>query len=301
MSSRIPSEILQDIFKYLTEDKNVAKHLKHKELYKCLFVNKFCDELNKNFNPVNKLKIICCTDEDNEGLFRFIMGLKKSECLKIQGSFMNLPKIAEALRNNLRLTSYSLIKLHIQGNIFLIIPVNLNQLANIIQNINGSLESLHLSWHHEIDSENGPTLFKNIARNCPELKELYTSVSILSIQIIPEIILSCYNLTHITIILNTLDGLLDVSQDLSKILPKIGMVISSSKLKSFTLALYHLGCNIDVFKEFFNYLYQNNIKNFKFNVFHRTSYKYRNEIKEFIIKYVNLGILHPNPVNHWIK
>ncbi|GBB87710.1 hypothetical protein RclHR1_01420013 [Rhizophagus clarus] len=263
------------------------------ELFECysnISINVYSDELNKNFNPVNKLKIICCTDEDNEGLFRFIMGLKKSECLKIQGSFMNLPKIAEALRNNLRLPK-----------IFLIIPVNLNQLANIIQNINGSLESLHLSWHHEIDSENGPTLFKNIARNCPELKELYTSVSILSIQIIPEIILSCYNLTHITIILNTLDGLLDVSQDLSKILPKIGMVISSSKLKSFTLALYHLGCNIDVFKEFFNYLYQNNIKNFKFNVFHRTSYKYRNEIKEFIIKYVNLGILHPNPVNHWIK
>src|ERR1043165_7837549 len=41
MSSYVPPEILQTIFKYLVKDKNVAKHLKHKGLYKCLFVNKF--------------------------------------------------------------------------------------------------------------------------------------------------------------------------------------------------------------------------------------------------------------------
>src|ERR1044071_2784028 len=41
MSSYVPQEILQPIFKYLFKDKNVAKHLKHKGLYKCLFVNKF--------------------------------------------------------------------------------------------------------------------------------------------------------------------------------------------------------------------------------------------------------------------
>ena len=109
------------------------------------------------------------------------------------------------------------------------IQINLNQLANIFQSVNHSLETLHLSWHHEADSEKGPTSFKSIAQNCPNLKVLYTSVFVLSMQIIPEIPLSCQHLVHVTIILNTLDGSLDVSQDLGEILPKIGIVVSSPK------------------------------------------------------------------------
>ncbi|GBB87711.1 hypothetical protein RclHR1_01420014 [Rhizophagus clarus] len=86
MSSRIPSEILQDIFKYLTEDKNVAKHLKHKELYKCLFVNKFwCanaiiilwkNPINQEINPKSLITTyISCLNEESK------MILQKNEII----------------------------------------------------------------------------------------------------------------------------------------------------------------------------------------------------------------------------
>ena len=81
------------------------------------------------------------------------------------------------------------------------------------------METLHLSWHHEADSESDPALFKSIAPNCPYLKVLYTMFTIwLMLQFI----------------LNTLDSLLDVSFSQTK------------------LVLYHLVCNVNVFNEFLN-------------------------------------------------
>ncbi|CAI2171314.1 2323_t:CDS:2 [Funneliformis geosporum] len=246
------------------------------------------DDLRKVFTSVDKLKVICSLGEDNEGLSRFIMDLKELKYLKIQGTFMNLPKTTEALRNTLKVTNYSLIKLRIHGDVS--IPMEVFKDCKKIK----TLKII------EVDSENGPALFKNIAQNCPNLKELNTSVFILSMQMIPEVLLSCHHLTNIRIILNTLDGLLDVSQDLSAIIPRIGMVISSPRLKSFTLALYHLDCNVTVFKEFFKCLRQNNIKNLEFNVFHRTSYKYKRDIREIIRTYIDWGILHVDSAKNWM-
>ncbi|CAI2175199.1 15905_t:CDS:1 [Funneliformis geosporum] len=122
--------------------------------------------------------------------------------------------------------------------------INLHQLSKIISKTNGSLQYLCLKWEIEQDPEHCQLLFDNILKSCPNLIDIFISISPHTIKYLIDFL---ENLKHLEIL--EIDSLVK-NIDLNDWLPNIGRKVTSR----LTLLGFYCKfiCNLDEFNQFLN-------------------------------------------------
>ncbi|CAG8521957.1 6503_t:CDS:1 [Funneliformis caledonium] len=120
--------------------------------------------------------------------------------------------------------------------------INLHQLSKIISKTNGSLQYLCLKWEIEQDPEHSQLLFENILKSCPNLIDIFISISPHTIKYLIDFL---ENLKHLEIL--EIDSLVK-NIDLNDWLPNIGSKVTA---RLSLLGFYcKFICNLDEFYQF---------------------------------------------------
>ncbi|RIA93725.1 hypothetical protein C1645_761693 [Glomus cerebriforme] len=182
--------------------------------------------------------------------------------------------------------------------------INLYQLSTIISKTNGSIKYLCLKWEIEQDPEHAQLLFENILKTCPNLIDIFISISPHTVNYLINFL---ENFKYLEIL--EIDSLVH-NIDLNHWLPKIAKKLTT---KLSLLGFYcKFNCDLKEFKKFLDDiptipLFENNLYNLNdlssvgLELYFHDANEWMGQDKINLLReYASIGKVHTN-VSDWTK